>query len=338
MAVGEADQGLELFSQEHRSNLTEYHETTALEIENWPDGKYTFDCVLTVEHILYKLVDNIHRSHRCHAWVHSLPTAICFVRIIEEYGGGDQYPLLIRSDTFTKGEEALLKPFERRPLADFPTLDAAENHDAAGGIWSDGTTMWVADHHDDKIYAYDMANRAQVKALQFYGLGIAGNEHAEGIWSDGTTMWVADHHDDKIYAYDMVTADRVPGKDFEDLQEAGNDYAKGIWSDGSTMWVADRDQDLIYAYSMAAERWGSRVDEKDFKALSVDNKDPEGIWSDGSIMWVADHADDHIYAYSMTTKTRVTSKEFKSLNEYGNEDAGGIWSDGTTMWVGGPQR
>ena len=29
------------------------------------------------------------------------------------------------------------------------------------GLWSDGTTMWVADNSDDKIYAYDLAAGAR---------------------------------------------------------------------------------------------------------------------------------------------------------------------------------
>ena len=42
----------------------------------------------------------------------------------------------------------------RVPTKDFTTLTAAGNTES-GGIWSDGTTMWVADETDDKIYAYD---------------------------------------------------------------------------------------------------------------------------------------------------------------------------------------
>ena len=39
---------------------------------------------------------------------------------------------------------------------DFDTLDAAGNRGSIG-IWSDGTTMWVGDWHDGKIYVYRMA-------------------------------------------------------------------------------------------------------------------------------------------------------------------------------------
>ncbi len=96
--------------------------------------------------------------------------------------------------------------FTRNPAADFDTLIAAGNQ-TPEGIWSDGTTMWVADSHDEKIYAYDMATRARVPGRDFDTLYAADNTRPRGIWSDGTTMWVADYLDDKIYAYDMATRD-----------------------------------------------------------------------------------------------------------------------------------
>ena len=43
----------------------------------------------------------------------------------------------------------------RVPGREFNTLDAAGNWSPAG-IWSDGTTMWISDREDDKIYAYKM--------------------------------------------------------------------------------------------------------------------------------------------------------------------------------------
>ena len=85
---------------------------------------------------------------------------------------------------------ALSNAFTRNPAADFNTLAAADNG-APGGIWSDGTTMWVADWIDDKIYAYDMATRARVPGKDFDTLAATGNTWMGLIWSDGTTMYVA---------------------------------------------------------------------------------------------------------------------------------------------------
>ena len=117
------------------------------------------------------------------------------------------------------------------------------------GIWSDGTTMWVADDSDDKIYAYNMSTKARDSSKDFDTLEDAENERPEGIWSDGETMWVADYSDDKIYAYSMSTKARVSSKDFDTLEDADNEHTYGIWSDGETMWVADYSDDKIYAYN-----------------------------------------------------------------------------------------
>ena len=114
----------------------------------------------------------------------------------------------------------------------FETLGAAGNNNPVG-IWSDGTTMWVADTDDDKIYAYDLATKARDASKDFNTLAGAGNNNPEGIWSDRTTMWVVDQADDKIYAYDMATKARDADKEFNSLPGAGSGFPDHIWSDGS---------------------------------------------------------------------------------------------------------
>ena len=230
---------------------------------------------------------------------------------------------------------------------DFNTLDAAGNT-APEGLWSDGTTMWVADRDDDKLYAYNMTTKARDAAKDFDTLDAAGNEHPYGVWSDGTTMWVADRDDNKIYAYNLTTKARDAAKDFNTLVAAGNTYPTGIWSDGTTMWVADTPDDKIYAYNMPSAPGVSIQPPKpvvetpafdrdasgDFTGLAAaGNTDPEGIWSDGTTMWVADWSDNKLYAYNMTTKARDAAKHFDTLAAAGITNPTGIWSDGTTMWV-----
>ena len=73
-------------------------------------------------------------------------------------------------------------------------------------IWSDGTTMWVADEADDKIYAYNMSTKAHDSTKDFNIFGTGWNSY--GLWSDGTTMWVSDMA--KIYAYNLSTKERTP--------------------------------------------------------------------------------------------------------------------------------
>ena len=222
--------------------------------------------------------------------------------------------------------------FDRDPGKDFNsrTIGNAGNTNPQG-IWSDGDTMWVADWDDDKIYAYDLEEKARVPAKDFNGLKAAGNEDPVGIWSDRTTMWVADYEDDKLYAY--LTGSRAwdSNRDFDTLRAAGNRAPVGIWSDGSTMWVADDGDDKIYAYDLASK---ARIPARDFDGLkAAGNEDPSGIWSDGTTMWVADDGDDKIYAYDLASKARIPARDFETLQAAGNHQPTGIWSDGDTIWV-----
>ena len=207
---------------------------------------------------------------------------------------------------------------------DFDGLITAEN-DGPSGIWSDGTTMWVTDWTDIKIYAYNLATKARDASKDFDTLDAAENNNPVGIWSDGTTMWVADYADSKVYAYDMTTKARDASKDFDTLL-----YATGIWSDGTTMWVASQLPGKIYAYDMSTK---ARDAGKDFNTLiAAGNSYPGGIWSNNITMWATDEDDDKLYAYNMASKARDADKDFNTLIAAGNGNAHGIWAT-TTMWA-----
>ena len=120
----------------------------------------------------------------------------------------------------------------------------------ARGIWSDGTTVWVASIHDGVVYAYDRQTRRPAYGKDIGALEDSGNSAPFGLWSDGTTLWVSDRDDRKIYAYDMLAGTRQAELDFDTLDDAGNDSPAGLWSDGETMWVADYDDAKVYAYNM----------------------------------------------------------------------------------------
>ena len=199
------------------------------------------------------------------------------------------------------------------------------------GVWSDGTTMWVADGADGKVYAYDLASQARDHGKDFNALRDALNHDPRGIWSDGTTMWVTDQDRGRIYAYDLLSTERDDGKDFNTLETAGNSSPVGIWSDGATMWVADQNSGKIYAYNLASK---AREANKDFDTLeAAGNDDPQGLWSDGTTMWVVDKADAKVYAYDLASKVQEPSRDFNTLGDAFNHEPRGLWSDGTTMWV-----
>ena len=203
------------------------------------------------------------------------------------------------------------------------TLDAANGYPT--GIWSDGTTMWVADFEDAKLYAYRMSDRSRDSGKDF--TLDAAHGAPVGIWSDGTTMWASDFTDGKLYAYRMSDRSRDSGKDFNTLFAAGNKFPEGIWSDGTTMWVADTGNDTVFAYDLSTRAWDF---EKDI-TLAPGHDSPMGVWSNGSTMWVSDWRDTKLYAYRMSDQTRDSGKDFAL--DADDESYEGIWSAGSTMWV-----
>ncbi len=234
------------------------------------------------------------------------------------------YTIAVRRGTFVTS---------RNPAQDFNTLKAAGNT-SPGSIWSDGTTMWVIDRVEVKLYAYNLATKQRDPSKDFNTLKAAGNTSPGSLWSNGTTMWVNDWASAKLYAYKMADKSRDPAKDFNTLIAAGNTFPGGFWSDGTTMWILDNGDAKIYAYKMADK---SRDPAKDFNTLiAAGNTTPNRMWSDGTTMWVSDREDAKIYAYNVASKQREPAKDFGTLVAAGNEHPRGLWSDGTTMWVSDP--
>ena len=168
------------------------------------------------------------------------------------------------------------------------TLDG--DNTAARGVWSDGTTIWVVDTDDDKLYAYTLADGTydSAKDITLY----SGHIFAVGVWSDGTTVWVVDSHDEMLHAY-AFDGTHVPAKDI--TLDGDNTSALGVWSDGTTIWVADTGDDKLYAYTLA----GGTYDPTRDITLDSDNSSPIGTWSDGITIWVVDTGDDKLYAYAL---------------------------------------
>ena len=163
-------------------------------------------------------------------------------------------------------------------------------------IWSDGTTMWVANHFEAKLFAYTLAGGQRDLARDLNTDGAAGNESPMGLWSDGTTMWVSDLSSKKIFAYTLATGQRDPSKEI-DTDGTASTGPVGLWSDGTTMWVADSFDAKLYAFTLAT---GQRDPDRDFDTLSGHGHTlPWAIWSDGATMWVSGFLNDKIFAYNM---------------------------------------
>ena len=107
------------------------------------------------------------------------------------------------------------------------------------GIWSNGTTIWVADSSDRKLYAHTLAGGGRDSGKDISLNSANGNPTR--VWSDGTTIWVADASDDKLYAYTLAGGARDTSKEFAlaggtPFSSNNNGAPTGIWSDGTTIW------------------------------------------------------------------------------------------------------
>ena len=121
------------------------------------------------------------------------------------------------------------------------------------GLWSDGTTLWVADVGTAKVYAYSLATGAPASDKSI--VLPSSNAAPRGLWSDGETLWVTDSADDRVYAYSLADGSRAKVK--ASLLAPANIFPRDLWSDGGTLWVvdsalwvADSAAVMLYAYSL----------------------------------------------------------------------------------------
>ena len=229
--------------------------------------------------------------------------------------------------------------FEWTVKRDIEELDGG--NDRATGVWSDGTTLWVADNADgagDAVYAYDRASGERLSEREF--TLAETNRAPRGFWSDRSVVWVSDSGRERLFAYRLADGERLEEREFE--LAARNSDARGIWSDEETMWVLDGRTDALFAYALAS---GELLAEYE---LDSANDDPHGIWSDGVTIWVSDHGGKRLFAYRLPAPEgpaaedaepqdleRVRNEEFPNtvLSRAGNNSPRGIWSDGDVMYV-----
>ena len=88
-------------------------------------------------------------------------------------------------------------------LSPSSTVGAINNNDQRG-MWSNGTTLFVVDHGDTKVYGYKLSDqtRDDDKNLDL----VSANASPWGLWFDGRVLWVADTAADKLYVYDLPGA------------------------------------------------------------------------------------------------------------------------------------
>ena len=146
-------------------------------------------------------------------------------------------------------------------------IDLASSNSAPRGIWTNGTTIWVVDEDDEKLYAYALnaKTRDSSKDLDL----VDENGAPAGLYSDHFTIWVSDRNTNVIFAYEMEagapTGDAVPSKNLT-LPEL--EWGAGLMGDGTTLYaIAYVDEDIL-AYNIGTSgTFGERVTSKDLRHI-----------------------------------------------------------------------
>ena len=130
---------------------------------------------------------------------------------------------------------------------DFDGLNDAGNNYPTG-IWSDGTSMFVADLIDDKVYAYALSGGSRHSGRDI--TLDADNGSPGGLWGDPAadvlgTLWVVDQGDDKLYAYDLVGVNRAPAFLLESTTREVEENSPAGTAVGDPVTATDADDDTL---------------------------------------------------------------------------------------------
>ena len=132
------------------------------------------------------------------------------------------------------------------------------------GIWSDGSTLWVVDRDNNKVFAFGLpgtedCSRYCRQPIKDFDLS-DGNDDPWGITAGRSTptgevdtWWVTDVYDRKLYAYNRSDGSRNSDRDF-DLTVLGltsyQQFFYGLSATDTIMYVAEYITNRVYSLSM----------------------------------------------------------------------------------------
>ena len=213
-----------------------------------------------------------------------------------------------------------------KAVNDLDGLIAADNLFPVG-LWSDGTSFYVADDLTQHIYVYNQdGTRDSSKEIALDT--DAYHFNVGGIWSDGTTMWVVDYadHNPRMFAYALSDGSRDTSKEF--LLDLANSAASDILSDGTTMWVLDTLEKKVFAYRLSD---GLREASRDLDIS--ESVLPSSFWSDGTTVWIGDLATFDLSAWDLASGNRSPDLDFQIPIETFVFNDTALWSDDNTLWI-----
>lgn len=222
----------------------------------------------------------------------------------------------------------------------------------AGGLHSDGTTLWVVNRagNNGRVYAFDLATGARradddidLTSLThtISGDSIKSNA-AQDVTGAGGTIWVSNSNG-WILGYTKNDSDEWEADDDQGHRCAPTD-TRGVALIHDLLYVThkgtgDRLNALTFpvdcgeATQRTYEAWSY-----DFRGTTFRGRNYTGAWTDGVYLWVSQNNPAAILAYDLNDVDAgsVSALSFTSddLRVKGTGiEPYGIWSDGETMWV-----
>ena len=234
--------------------------------------------------------------------------------------------------------------FSNRP--DHLDLELASGNQNPRGMWSDGTTLWIANDEEgdnNRIYAYALPAGTYLPEKTFT-LSALSHTAPGGVHGRGTTLWVTDTKTDRIIAYSIADDDtysnHLQGQSFDtDPSEKLSSLTMphGITSNDekTTMWAVSYTDESLLAYDFReSTTLGTRESSKDCD-LYTNYSSPAGAWhGNDDTIYVVDRLEKHIFAYDQDAEGCQDRRPLREIRLVGaNAAPWGIWSDGDTMYA-----
>lgn len=174
------------------------------------------------------------------------------------------------------------------------------------GLTFDGTNLWLADAHTDKIYK--ISPETGEVLLSFDSPGY----HPEGLTWDGEYLWHIDTGEKFMYKIDPSNGRAIK------ILESNSPNPRDLAWDGKYIWIVDFKSDQLLKVSPED---GMMV-----QVLPSPAGEPTGITFDGKYLWVADRGTDRIYLVNPSDGLCLSS-----LRAYGPHSYGLAWGN-NVLW------
>ena len=207
-------------------------------------------------------------------------------------------------------------------------ITLAADNDNASGMHTDGTTIWVTDNSDDKVYAYTLSTGARDTSKEF-SLD-AANSNADGIVKIGTSFYVADGSaSGTVYVYNSSGTKTADFSTFGYPNALTTDGTNLVTISGTTVRVYTTSGTAVTTSPLSSKELGFNSYSGYFGGVIYDNT-LYVLNPTGSIQYIGDYGAETAVATNITDDISSLADGSVSLCVKGRDAAGNYQSTPTT--------